>query len=84
MGIADNDAISFIECLTFDRFDDFAEKRVSNFRNKQADGIRTVSGQTLGNEIRFIIQFFDPVEYLLTCLCFDGRMVGENSVNPYY
>ena len=38
-----------------------------------------LTAQALGNEVRLIIQFCDPVEYLLTCLCFDGRLVGKDS-----
>ena len=78
MRVADNDAVSFIKGLIFYGFYDFAEKRVGNFQDQQADEVRPVARQTLGDEIRFIIQLFDPVEYLLACLCLDGRVVGEN------
>ena len=77
--VADDNTVAFIKGLVFDGFYDFTEKRVGYFRHQQADDIRPVAGQTLGDEIRLIIQFFDPVEHLLTCLCLDGRMIGEHS-----
>ena len=70
--IADNHTVSFIKCLVFDRFYNFTEKGIGNLRNQQTNDIRPVSCQTLGDEIRFIIQLFDPVEYLLTRLRLDG------------
>ena len=51
VGVADNDAVPLVKRLILYGFNNFTEKRVGNFRNQQADDVRPVSRQALGNEV---------------------------------